>query len=149
MDKAPLRLLLPCKPDRAEREVDMGGRRVALQMLGCDADGATFAVSHTHVADAAAAEALLAGWQTAVLVHVRATDVHSQPWAMPGGWSTPQSLRVQAQGQRVDGSAVALQAAWFAALDASGAHLYHAVMFAPRPRPDVAETFFSGLGPAP
>lgn len=151
MDKAPLRVLLPCKPDRAEREVDMGGRRVALQMLGCDADGATFAVSHAHVprADTPVAAQLLDGWKQAVLTHVQATDVHARPWTLPGGWTAPQSLRLQAQGRRADGSAVTLQAAWFASVDTTGIHLFHAVMFAPRPRADVGETFLSGLATAP
>ncbi len=147
MDKAPLRVLLPCKPDRAAREVEMGGRRMALQMLGCDADGATFAVSHAHVpqADASVSAQLLDGWKQAVLAHVHATDVHAQPWTLPGGWASPQPVRLQAQGRRADGGAVSLQAAWFASVDTTGTHLFHAIMFTPSPRPDVAETFFSGL----
>lgn len=151
MDETPLRVLLPCKPDRAEREVDMGGRRMALQMLGCDADGATFAVSHAHVpqADAPAAAQLLDGWKQAVLAHVQATDVHAQSWTVPGGWGAPQSQRLRAHGRQADGSAVTVEAAWFASVDATGIHLFHAVMFAPRPRPDVGETFLSGLAAAP
>lgn len=149
MDKAPLQLVLPCKPDRAEREVDMGEGRIPLQMLGCDADGATFALSHAQVADAASAARLLDGWRQAVLKHVAAVDVRASPWSVAGGLQTPQSLRLQAQARRADGSAVTLHAVWFSVADAAGVHLYHGVMLSPRPRPEVADAFFSGMAPAP
>lgn len=140
----PLRLLLPCKPDRAERQVSMGGSSVQMQMLGCDADGVTFAVSHVLAPDAATAPALLAGWRAAVLAHLQAVPLREQPWLPPGGWNVPQSLQMWAQGQRV-----VVQAAWFGARDAAGLHLYHAVVLAPRARPEAAEPFFSGLAVAP
>lgn len=143
------RLLMPCKPDRAERAVVMGGQAVTLQMLGCDADGATFAVSHVRVAEAGAAAVILAGWRAAVLAHVQAQSVQELSWAMPGGAAVQPPQRLQAVGRRADGEAVALQAAWFSTAGPGGVHLFHALMVSPSPRADVADTFFSGLAAAP
>ena len=151
IDGVPLRLLLPCKPDRAEREVAMGGRRLPLRMLGCDADGATFAVSHVQGAPASGldAAALLQGWKAAVLAHVQAKAVVEERWAPAGVGTMGPALRLHAEGRRADGEAVAMQAVWFATADAVGLHLVHAVVFAPRARPEVAESFFSSVAPAP
>lgn len=146
---APLRMLLPCKPDRAEREVTMAGQKFPLQMQGCDADGATFAVSHVWMPDAAQADVVLAGWKTAVLTHVRAGQVPGQPWAPTGASASPQSLRVQVDGQQANGAAVVLHGVWFSVVDGAGAHLFHAAVFAPRPRLEAADTFFSSLTVAP
>jgi len=147
----PLRMLLPCKPDRAEREVAMAGRHMPLRMLGCDADGATFAVSHVQAPLAAApdAAALLAGWKAAVLSHVRASAVVEHAWAPAGVGISGPALRLRAEGRTADGAAVAMQAVWFATADAAGLHLVHGVVLAPQLRPDVAESFFSSFAPAP
>lgn len=145
MDGAPLQMLLPCKPDQAQREVGMAGQTLKLSMQGCNAGGATFAVSHVLVADTAQAATVLAFWKTAVLAHVHAADVQEAPFAVPGGWQAPQSVRAQASGRGADGASLALQGAWFARVDAAGVHLFHAVMLAPRPMPEAAETFFSSL----
>lgn len=151
IEGTPLRMLLPCKPDRAEREVAMGGRRLPLRMLGCDADGATFAVSHVQAPSAAGldAAALLEGWKAAVLAHVQAKAVVEEGWVRAGLGITGPALRLRAEGRKADGEAVAMQAAWFATADAAGLHLVHAVVFAPQARPDVAESFFSSVAPAP
>ena len=46
LPEADLTITLPCKPDQATRTVELAGAPVELSMVGCDADGATFAVSH-------------------------------------------------------------------------------------------------------
>jgi hypothetical protein len=145
----PLRMLLPCKPDRAERELAMAGQAVRMQMIGCEADGATFAVSHVRVADAAGAAALLAGWKAAALAHVGAQPVLEQSWLPPGGWVGLHSQRVRATGRDAKGQSLALEAAWFGVAGPAGTDLFHAVMFSPRSRPETAETFFAGVAAAP
>ncbi|KQP38129.1 hypothetical protein [Pseudorhodoferax sp. Leaf274] len=154
IDGMAMRMLLPCKPDRAEREVAMGGRSMPLRMLGCDADGATFAVSHVQVPAAdpsnpSDSSALLEGWKSAVLAHVHASGVVEQAWAPAGAQPGAAAMRVQAQGRGADGAAVALQAVWFAVADPAGLHLVHAVVLAPQARAEAAETFFSSFAPAP
>ena len=61
---ADLVALLPCKPDRAQRDLAARHRvRAPCDMTGCEAGGATFAVAHASAADAAQAESWLAAWR--------------------------------------------------------------------------------------
>lgn len=145
----PLRMLLPCKPDRAERPLTMAGHAVALQMIGCDADGATFAVSQVHAADGAAARILLDGWKAAVLAHVRAEAVQTRAWDAPGNWAGGRGQRVHATAHDATGQPLVLEAVWFGVPRAEGVDLFHAVMFSPRSRTETADTFFAGMATAP
>ncbi|WP_415267322.1 hypothetical protein [Acidovorax sacchari] len=157
MDDAGLTALLPCKPERAVRPVELQGRSVELSMAGCDADGATFAVSHMALqqgSGAAEAGMVLAQWRAATLARIGvpadATDLAGAPFTPRGALPLPQSLRLQVRGTAPgDGRAVALDAAWFArAESAEGGprmRLFHAVIYSPQPRAAVADTFFPGL----
>ena len=138
-----LNLLLPCKPDKAQKLVPLGGRATPLAMLGCDADGATFAVATADVGDAAQAASVLALWQELALANMKAAPASRQmlPLTLPGTAPGTPVTRLQAQGQRADGSAVSTQAAYFA----QGSQLFQVVMYAPRIAPEAAETFFSSL----
>lgn len=57
---APLRALMPCKPERAERDVPLLGPGVPpshLQMMSCDAGGNTFVLAVVRLPDALAEDA--------------------------------------------------------------------------------------------
>lgn len=138
-----LTLLLPCKPDQAQRSVPLGGQPTELAMLGCDAGDATFALGVATVNDASQVGAVLAGWQTATLTHIKAKAGAEQATLLkvPGAALQPQAVRVRATGQRADGSAVQSQAAYFA----QGRQVFQAVIYADQITPEVAETFFSSL----
>jgi hypothetical protein len=120
----------------------MAGQTVALDMQGCDADGATFAVSHVRLADTGQAAAALAGWQTATLRTLHATSPQVQPFQIAGGQF---GLRWAVQGQRAHGRPLAAQAVWFAQPGPAGVDLYHALVLADTLDPAVADTFFAGL----
>ncbi|MBG6072367.1 MULTISPECIES: hypothetical protein [unclassified Polaromonas] len=138
-----LSLLLPCKPDKAQKVVPLGGRPTQLSMLGCDADGATFAVAIADVGDPLQAAPVLALWQDLTLANMKAAPASRQPLPLkiPGASPGTPVTRLQAQGQRADGTAVSGQAAYFA----QGSQLFQVVIYAPRIAPEVAETFFSSL----
>ena len=144
-DASPLTALLPCKPDKATREVPMAGQTVTLDMLGCDAAGATFAVSHARLPDPMQAGPALAGWRAAVLANMQATEVVETPFTLTGSLGLPQAVRLRAQGRRADGDTVTAQAVWFARVDRGAADVFHAVVYADRPDDGVANTFFDGL----
>ena len=138
-----LNLLLPCKPDKAQKVVQLGGKPTPLFMLGCDADGATFAVAFADMGDAAQAASVLAMWQDLALANMNAVPASRQllPLTIPGASPGTPATLLQAQGQRADGTAVSTQAAYFS----QGSQLFQVVMYAPRIAPEVAETFFSSL----
>ncbi len=147
LPEAALTITLPCKPDQATRKVELAGMPVDLSMVGCEADGATFAVSHATLPDPAQTGVALAHWRSAVLArlggaHAQATDV---PFAPRNALPLPQAVRTVAQGRAADGQAVAAQAVWFARPVGAQMRLYHAVVYTPKPRPEVADTFFTGL----
>lgn len=141
IDSASVALLLPCKPDRAEKTVPLGGRPTVLSMVGCEAQGTTFALSVVDLGEAAQTAAVLAQWQTLTLSHMRAGSPESLPIKIAGASAVPAPLRVRAHGQQADGRSIEGQAVYFA----RGSQLYQAVVYAPRIAPDAADTFFSSI----
>ncbi len=132
-----LALLLPCKPDKAEKTVPLGGPATPLSMLGCDAGDATFAVAVAQLADAAQAATVLAQWQSLTLANMKAGPAQVSPLKIPGA----DAVLVKAQGQRADGTPVSGQAAYFA----QGAQVFQVVLYSARIAPEAADTFFSSL----
>lgn len=147
---ADLNATLPCKPDEARRTVELAGAPTELTMIGCEADGAMFAVSHTALLEPSLVGAALTHWRTAVIANLgaqAAANAADTPFAPRGALVLPQSVRTVVHGQRPDGSAVAAQAVWFARVSGAEVRLYHAVVYTSKPRPDLADQFFAGLAP--
>ena len=138
-----LSLLLPCKPDKAQKIVPLGGVPTTLFMLGCDAGGATFAVALADLGDAAKAATVLAQWQSLTLANMKAAPASREALSLKLAGATPQAppTLVKAMGLRADGTAVSGQAAYFA----QGSQVFQVVMYAATISPEVAETFFSSL----
>ena len=141
-ETAPLKVLLPCKPDKAARTVPMAARQVELQVLGCEAGGATFAVLSGDIVEPLRAGEVLAQWKAATLANMRSTGGQDRPFLPAGAMALPQSLRVTAAGQRTDGSKVESQAVYFA----RGSLVVQAVIYADRVPGEAADSFFAGLG---
>ena len=139
--------LLPCKPDRAERSVPLGGEPTPLSVQGCETGGATFALMAAKVPAGRAPDELLAGWQQATLANMQASGTpERQPFHPARGLPLAHAQRVVAQGRQADGRAVTAQAVWTArAAEGGGTELLHAVMYAERPQPAVADAFFEGI----
>ncbi|MDB5882328.1 MAG: hypothetical protein JWP43_2206 [Ramlibacter sp.] len=133
--------MLPCKPEQGSRTVPMAGRQVKLEALSCITGGATFALLAADIEDAARAGEVLAQWKAATLANLHSASAQESAFQPLGARRLPQSLQVVASGQRVDGSKVASQAAYFA----HGRHVFQAVIYAEQLKPEVAEPFFSGL----
>ena len=140
-DGTRLALLLPCKPDKAEKTVPLGGRDTLLAMLGCETGGATFAVGVADIDDAAKAADVLGQWQRLSLAGIQAAEPRTRPLKLPG--ATGPVLVVSAEGVRADGAPVRFSAAYFA----QGSQVFQAVLLgaASAPPADAAETFFSSL----
>lgn len=146
-----LSLLLPCKPDKAQKTVPLNGRPTSLTLLGCDAGNITFAVSVAELGNASNAgnaASALAQWQSATLGNMKAAPQEegvaasrAAPLKVIGAATQPPAILVKARGQRADGRAVSGQAAYFA----QGSQIFQAVVYADKIPQDVAETFFSSL----
>ena len=135
-----LSLLMPCKPDTAQKTVPMAGQPTELMLLSCDAGGVTFAVAAADVKDASKVAATLAQWQSATLANMKAAPATNAA-ALKIAGAAGGAVLVKATGQRANGQAVGSQAAYFV----QGTQVFQAVMYADKISVDVAETFFSGL----
>ncbi len=139
-DGTQLALLMPCKPDAAQKMVPMAGQPTALNLLSCDTGGVTFAVAVADVKSLPDVPRALAQWQSATLANMKAApDTLGVAFKLPGLAST--GVLVKATGRRGDGQVVSSQAAYFV----QGSQVFQAVMYADKISPEVAETFFSGL----
>lgn len=154
-----LSLLLPCKPDKAQKMVPLGGQPTALNMLGCDASGATFAVAVADLGDrgdASQVASVLTVWQNLTLANMKAplpgapsaapSLSPSQPTQrlalkVPGADLQPPAVLLKAIGLRADGTRVTGHAAYFS----QGAQVFQVVVYADTLSPEVSETFFSSL----
>lgn len=130
-------VLLPCKPDRAQRNQRLGARDVKLSMAGCEAAGALYAISHIPLAEPAATTSLVQDWRAATLANMRATSVIESPLAVPPGFTA--ASRIAVQGQRPDGSLVQGQLVWLV----SGSDVFHLAVYGERLTQEMTDTFFS------
>ena len=140
LDPTPVVALFPCKPERAARDVSVGDQTLNLNLLACDAGGSKFALAYADAHDANKTGPLLASWRTVTLANMRATAPADVPVSVKGV-DALSATGVLANGVRPDGSAVVLQAVWFA----SGTRIFQASVYSDVARPQVAETYFSGL----
>jgi hypothetical protein len=134
-----LTVLLPCKPDRAQRTVKLGMGEVAMEMAGCEAGDALYAVSHVHVSNTDVPQAVVQQWQTVALGNLQSSTPQSLPWATPKGANA--AVRLAASGQRANGEAMTAQLAWLT----SGSDIYHVAVYSKKLAPEQSDTLFSDL----
>lgn len=147
-DGTNLKVQLPCKPDRTTRQVPLGGAPVQLAVAGCESGSAMLAVMTAPLASGADAQAVLQGWQQATLAHLQAAQSEqTQPWRRSGFLPLGAAQRVDAQGRRADGQAVTAQAVWGAYTEGDHLRVVHAVVYAPKAQPQLAQLLFDGLQP--
>lgn len=150
---APLQLLLPCDAQAASRPVTLDSRVVRIAMQGCEAQGATYALSHFSLEQPAQIAQVLDYWQQAVLAQLRpledaqsrVTALERKPHVPEGALNLPQSVSMRFEGRSAQGDIVFGQGLWFARMEGLSARLYHAVIYASQPLAPEAEIFFSGL----
>lgn len=136
-----LGLLLPCKPDKTQRTVPLGGKPTVLRMLSCDAGGLTFAIAAADVGSADQTPGVLLAWQQLTLANMKARRADTVKALKLVGQPGVPAVWVKASGQRADGTAVVGHAAYFA----QDSTVFQAVIYGANVDADIAETFFSGM----
>ena len=125
-----VRFTLPCKPDQAERDVVLGGVSRTLEMRGCEADGALFAVSRIEVESSADAAVLVQAWRAAALVALQATPASIEDLTPPTYRGVPDAHALawlRAQGRQPQGGDVQAQLGWLVV----GREVFHLAVYAP------------------
>ena len=134
---------MPCKPDRAQRAVDLGGHPAELTLLGCVADDMDFTLGRLSVPSGLTAEQALQAWKTASLASLQADlATPAQAWSLAGATAVPSPVRMLAQGRQ----GVFAHWAWFAYDE----HLYQAGVYARSPSVsrsahEAAQVFLTGF----
>jgi hypothetical protein len=82
-DDQPSRVLLPCKPEQAQREVVLGETRSTLRMLGCEAQGMHFTWSRLDMPAQQDARQVMQVWQRASLAALGANAADAEQAAQP------------------------------------------------------------------
>ncbi|QMV71460.1 hypothetical protein HS961_00655 [Comamonas piscis] len=134
LDDVPLALMLPCKPDRAVRDVAWGTQQLSVSMVGCEADGATYTLAHAVVQPQDAA-VVMGDWQKALYQQLQIPDawqpLPGQVLVWPGTLELPQARQVQWQGKNAQGKTVYADARWFARTQGQQVRIYQAMVLAP------------------
>lgn len=136
--------LLPCKPDRAHRALPLGSESVNVELAGCEAGGATFAVAHARAADVAQATAWSNAWQAATRAQLAGKPITQAAASVPNAAVQPASVRLDAVSAGKDGQAPA-HVLWFAQRRAGGVSVYQATVLGQPTRADAVGEFFEGL----
>ena len=141
--------LLPCKPDRATRDVVLGGDQVAMQMAGCEAGGATFTLAYVVARDATQAADWRAAWKTTMTARLQAQTPVESSIDMRGAAGAPAPLQLVVRGGDATDPGVPARVWWFAQAPKSGQpgemELYQAVVLGQASEPDAETTFFESL----
>lgn len=144
-----LAALLPCKPDRATRNVVLEGDDVVLQMAGCEAGGATFTLSYTVAHDAAQATAWLSSWKTTMAKKLQASTPVATIIEVRGAASVPPPLQLTVKQNEAMGSKASAQIWWFAQRAHAGRAdevvLYQAMVLGQPVETNATATFFESL----
>ena len=148
-----LTALLPCKPDRATRELPLGDggqggllQVMTLDMAGCPAGGATFAVAHAQAGSAEQAETWLTAWQAATRAQWLGSQIAESVVVVPRAATAPMPLRLDIVGVGSDGRATQAHIVWFTRAGRSGSvALYQAMVLGKPSAADAAKTFFDGM----
>jgi len=145
IDDMSLQAGLPCKPDRAVRQVAWGGRVIDMKLVGCEARGAMWTIAAVALPQNMSVSEGLAQWRQVTLAHLRSDEAAGQSFVPPGALEVPQSARLHVPGKSPDGASLEVDLAWFARVSSGGAILYQAAIYAPVREAEGVETFLSGL----
>lgn len=150
-----LTAMLPCKPDQAQRLVQLAAIDVEMRMAACEADGAQFALAHVDVGVRNNVSDVLAAWKAVTLDNLGGVAPTALPVTVPSaagangrveanghtGFAASPAVRLAVNGIRTDGSPLKAELAWLV----NGTHLYQIVAFGPKLTPDMTETLFTEL----
>ncbi|WP_395317690.1 hypothetical protein [Variovorax sp. UC74_104] len=136
--------MLPCKADRATRALPLGSESVQVDMTGCEAGGATFAIAHASANSPEQAEAWLRAWQAATRGQLGDAQVAASHPGVQRATAVPAPLRLDALPPQ--GAATQLQVLWFAQSQKDGTvALYQATVLGRPSSAEASKTFFEGL----
>ncbi len=138
--------LLPCKADRATRTLPLGGEQVTLEMAGCQAGDATFALARTSAADLAEARARLAAWRAATRAQWDGATIEEEAASLPRALTTPAPVALRARDPSGLRGSPQGRMLWFVHAARNGQlAVYQATVLGEPSSADASATFFEGI----
>lgn len=131
----------PCRADRHTRQVVVAGAPARMDMLVCEAGGATFALAFIDVAGPTEVTRALADLRAVAASNLGVAEPAAEPLRVRGMTPNPMAARLHIAGRRPDGTAVQEQAAFFA----KGMRVYQASVLGPALADAVVDMYFGGL----
>lgn len=139
--------LMPCKANRATRALPLplANQTITVDMTGCDAGGATFAVAHASAESAAQAETWMRAWRAATRERLSGDTIDEATAKLPRAAASPAPARLDAQAADAKQTIAQTHVIWFAQQRVGEVSLYQATVLG-RPSSEEAVTiFFEGL----
>jgi hypothetical protein len=147
-----LRALLPCKPERATRNLEIPGiESMSVSMTGCPAGDATFALAQAEATSAAQALTWLTAWKGSTRAQwpdARLTEVVATIAGADPASSSRLSIvhDVDTAGAQAADQALRAEMLWFTrTVDATHVTIYQAMVLGKPSADDAVATFFEGL----
>lgn len=137
-----VRLMLPCKPDLAQRQVVLGGHTLKMSLLSCKAGDATFALAWADLPSPAEVPQVMTQWTDATLGNVEGVAGPVSAFPVKGGNLLPQAVRASKSGKQSGGGELSFNGAWFSL----GRSIFQASVHGAPQTPEVLDTYFSGIG---
>jgi hypothetical protein len=109
-----LRVDMPCRPSRLERQLPLAGQTVTLGMLSCNEAGRTYAVASADVADPARVGPALAALAAAARSNLQARVLAETEARVPGMTPYAEARAYRLSGSRPDGQVLQMQVLVFA-----------------------------------
>lgn len=140
--------MMPARPDRMTRPIDLDGMAVNMTMQGARVDGVAFIVGAVPLPDASVAvrERALAAMRSAMVRNIQGTESRADAIAVPvvdasgrPAGSAP-GWRIEASGKAGDRD-VSLRAVFAS----RGGRAWQAVVLGPDPEPEQARIFLDGF----
>lgn len=137
---APWEAMIPCKPDVAQREFNLGGANAELHLHSCDNQGLRFALAWVAVPPTVDAQRVMDQWQKASAQSLQ-SDKPPQPLALPAVRGAQHTAWWSAQGRDHRGQSVSSQAVYFT----DGQRVYQAAIYGHSWQPGPVAPFWEGL----
>ncbi|MDP9044931.1 MAG: hypothetical protein M3O01_09010 [Pseudomonadota bacterium] len=136
-----IEVTFPCRPDRQERALALADAPVRVEMLVCNAEGMTFALTFVAVAEPGQVGPGLLALRQLAAANIGAAEAHPSRFDLPGMTPNDHSGRIVLAGHLPDGRSVGEHAAFFS----RGLRLYQATVIGSHPLPAAVENFFGGF----
>lgn len=133
--------LFPCRPQHHMRTVMIQDEAAQMHLLACGAAGQTFGISYIDVTTTEAVELALSAMQAATIKHIRANQLKSMPFSVPGASRHSASTRASIDGTTSTGEPMHLEVGVFAA----ALRVYQATTIAAQRDDEATASFFAGI----